>query len=131
MSNHCCCLVAKSCLTLCDPINCSIPSFPVLHCLLQFAQTYVHCQGCHPTISSSVTPFSSCPLSFRASGSVLMSQFFILSARIKYNALYWNTTKSSAKQHKTHQHWSYVKHKITSRGKYGVISAFTKYLHSF
>ena len=31
---------------------------------------------CHPTISSSVIPFSSCPLSFPASGSFPMSQFF-------------------------------------------------------
>ena len=31
---------------------------------------------CHPTISSSVDPFSSCPQSFLASGSFQMSQFF-------------------------------------------------------
>ena len=31
---------------------------------------------CHPTISSSVFPFSSCPQSFPASGSFQMSQFF-------------------------------------------------------
>ena len=31
---------------------------------------------CHPTLSSSVVPFSSCPQSFPASGSLLMSQFF-------------------------------------------------------
>ena len=31
---------------------------------------------CHPTISSSVIPFSSCPQSFPASGSFLMSQLF-------------------------------------------------------
>ena len=31
---------------------------------------------CHPTISSSAVPFSSCPQSFTASGSFLMSQFF-------------------------------------------------------
>ena len=31
---------------------------------------------CHPTISSSVIPFSSCLLSFPASGSFQMSQFF-------------------------------------------------------
>ena len=31
---------------------------------------------CHPTISSSVVPFSSRPQSFPASGSFLMSQFF-------------------------------------------------------
>ena len=33
-------------------------------------------QWCHPTISSSVIPFSSCPQSFPASGSFLTSQFF-------------------------------------------------------
>ena len=32
---------------------------------------------CHPTISSSVVPFSSCPQSFPASGSFQMSQFFL------------------------------------------------------
>ena len=31
---------------------------------------------CHPAISSSVVPFSSCPQSFPASGSFQMSQFF-------------------------------------------------------
>ena len=31
---------------------------------------------CHPTISSSVIPFSSCPQSFPASGSLKMSQLF-------------------------------------------------------
>ena len=31
---------------------------------------------CHPTISSSVAPFSTCPQSFPASGSFQMSQFF-------------------------------------------------------
>ena len=33
-------------------------------------------QWCHPAISSSVTPFSSCPQSFPASGSFPMSQLF-------------------------------------------------------
>ena len=34
-------------------------------------------QWCHPTISSSLIPFSSCPQSFPASGSFQMSQFFV------------------------------------------------------
>ena len=34
------------------------------------------CRWCHPAISSFVIPFSSCPQSFPASGSFLMSQFF-------------------------------------------------------
>ena len=37
-----CCSVTKSCLTLCDPMDCSMPCFPVLHCLPEFAQTRVH-----------------------------------------------------------------------------------------
>jgi len=36
-------------------------------------------QWCHPTISSSVIPFSSCLQSFPASGSFPMSEFFALS----------------------------------------------------
>ena len=34
------------------------------------------CRWCHPTISSSVVPFSSCPQSFPASGSFPISQLF-------------------------------------------------------
>ena len=34
------------------------------------------CQWCHPTISSSVTPFSSCPQSFLASGSFPVNRLF-------------------------------------------------------
>ena len=44
--SSCCCAcssVAKSCQTLCNPMNCSMPGFPVLHYLLEFAQTHVHC----------------------------------------------------------------------------------------
>ena len=36
------CLAAQSCPTLCDPMDCSTPSFPVLHYFLEFAQTHVH-----------------------------------------------------------------------------------------
>ena len=34
--------VAKSCPTLCDPMDCSTPGFPVLHYVLELAQTHVH-----------------------------------------------------------------------------------------
>ena len=50
-----CCSVAKSCLTLCNPMDCSMPDFLVLRYLPEFAQTLV-IQWCHQTISSSVTP---------------------------------------------------------------------------
>ena len=42
MRRGCCCSVAKSCPTLCDPMDSSTPGFPVLHCLLEFAKTHVH-----------------------------------------------------------------------------------------
>ena len=32
------CSVTQSCPTLCHPAGCGIPGFPVLHCLLEFAQ---------------------------------------------------------------------------------------------
>ena len=59
-----------------DPMDCSIPGFPVLHYLLEFVQTYPLSQWCHPTISSSVVPFSSCPQSFPVSWSFPVSQLF-------------------------------------------------------
>ena len=40
--NLSCCSVARLCPTLCDPMDCSMPVFPVFHCLLEFAQTLVH-----------------------------------------------------------------------------------------
>ena len=36
-----CCSVAKSCLTLCNPMACSPPVFPVLQYLPEFAQTHL------------------------------------------------------------------------------------------
>ena len=41
-SEQFCCSVAKSCLTLCNPIDCSTPASSVLHYLLEFAQIHVH-----------------------------------------------------------------------------------------
>ena len=38
----CCCLVTKSCLTLCDPMDCSMPGSPVLNYLPELAQIRVH-----------------------------------------------------------------------------------------
>ena len=40
--NCCCCSVAKACPTLCNPMDCSTPGFPVPHYLPEFAQTHVH-----------------------------------------------------------------------------------------
>ena len=64
-----CCSVTQSYLTLCDPMVCSMPGFPVLHHLLDLAQTHVywvvmpsnHLIFCHP--------FLPCLQSFPAPGS--------------------------------------------------------------
>ena len=60
-----------------DPMDCSTPGLPVHLQLLEFTQIHVHwVSDCHPTISSSVIPFSSHLQSFPASGSFSMNQFF-------------------------------------------------------
>ena len=38
----CCCSVTKSCLGLCNHMDCSMPASLVLHCLPEFAQIHVH-----------------------------------------------------------------------------------------
>ena len=60
--------VAQSCPTLCNPMNRSTPGLPV------HPNPCPSSWWCHPTISSSVVPFSSYPQSFPASGSFQMSQ---------------------------------------------------------
>ena len=51
--------VAQSCPTLCDPMECSTPGFPVHHELLEPTQTHVHrvgdtIQSSHPLLSPSL-----------------------------------------------------------------------------
>ena len=62
-SLHCWCSVTQLCLTLCDPMDCSASGFPVLHHLLELAQTHVHLIGdaiqpSHPLSSPSPPAFN-------------------------------------------------------------------------
>ena len=55
--------VAQSCPTLCDPMDCSMPGFPVHHQIPELAQTYVHqigdaIQPPHPLSSPSPPAFN-------------------------------------------------------------------------
>ena len=55
--------VAQSCLTLCDPIDCSMPGFLVHHQLQELTQTHVHWVGdaiqpSHPLSSPSPPAFN-------------------------------------------------------------------------
>ena len=67
---------AQSCLTLCDPMDCSTPGFPVYHQLLEFTQTHVHWVSDAIEPSHLLLPFSFCCHSFPASGSFPMSRLF-------------------------------------------------------
>ena len=62
-----CCSVTQSSLTLCDPwlqhTRLPCPSLSPRVC----SDSHTSSRWCHPTISSSVIPFSSCPQSFPAS----------------------------------------------------------------
>ena len=70
--------VTQSSPTLCDPVDCSTPGFPVHHQLPELAQTSCSpSQWCHPTIFSSVAPLSSCLQSFPPWESFPMSQFYL------------------------------------------------------
>ena len=56
-------LYAQSCLTLCDPKDCSMPGFPVHHQFPEPTQTHVHCisdaiQPSHPLLSPSPPSFN-------------------------------------------------------------------------
>ena len=73
--------VTQSCPALCNPMDGSTTGYPAHHQLLKCAQTHVHWWS-HPTISSSVIPFTSCLQSFPASGSFPLSQLFASGGQI-------------------------------------------------
>ena len=69
-------LFSHSVVFLCNPIDCSIPAFPVLHYLLQLSQAHVHWVGDAIQPSRPLIIFSSCLQPFPASGSFPMSWLF-------------------------------------------------------
>ena len=73
--SSCCYSVAKWCPTHFNPLNYSSPGFPVLHYLVEFAQTHVHWVGDNHLIL--YRPFSSCLQSFPASGSFPINRLFV------------------------------------------------------
>ena len=81
--------VAQWYLTLCGPMSCNTLGLPV-------TSPGVHTNSrplswwCHPAISSSVVPFSSCPQSFPESGSFQMSQLLP-----KYSSFSFNISPSN------------------------------------
>ena len=72
----CCCSVTHSCLTLCNPMDCSMPGFPVFHYLLELLK--LMCVELMMPFNHFILccPFSSCLQSFPASGSFPVSRLF-------------------------------------------------------
>ena len=75
--------VTQSCPTICNPMDCSTPGFPISWIVDSPPLSPGVCSNpcpvslwCQPTISSSIIPFSSCFQTFPASGSFPRSQLF-------------------------------------------------------
>ena len=96
---YCCCSVAQSYPTLCTPMDCSMPGFPVFHHFLELAQIHVPwvsdaIQPSHPLSSLLLLPsvfpsifsqlFASGGQSIGASSSVLPMNSGLISFRIDY-----------------------------------------------
>ena len=62
--------VTQSSPTLCDPVDCSMPGFPVHHQFPELTQTHVH------WVDDAIQPSHPLSPSFPASGSFLMSRLF-------------------------------------------------------
>ena len=97
----CCCSVSQSYWTLCNPMDCSITSFPVPSPTPGvYSNSCPLSWWCHPTMSSSVVPFSSCLQSYPALGSFEMSHIFAsggqsigvsaLASVLPMNIQYWS-----------------------------------------
>ena len=73
--SSCSCSVTQSCLTLCNPMDCSTPGFPVLYHFPELAQIHIYrvSDAIQPSL---VIPFSSCLQPFPTSGSFPVSQLF-------------------------------------------------------
>ena len=92
---YCCCSVVELCLTLCDPMDCSTPVFPIPHHLLEFTQTRVHWVGdaiqpSHPLSSPSPPAFNPS----QHQGLFPMSQFFtsdgqVLEPQLRHQSSQW------------------------------------------
>ena len=90
-----CCSVTHSCPTLCDPMDCSMPGFPVLHHLPELAQTDIRrvgdvTQPSHPLSSPSSPAFNlsqHCGLFLGVSSSHQVAK--VLELHIQYQSFQW------------------------------------------
>ena len=85
--------VAQSCLTLCNPMNCSKPDLPVHHQLPEFTQTHVH------WVSDAIQPLH--PLSSPSPPALKLSQYQFVSlvqslSRVRLFATPWIAARQAS-----------------------------------
>ena len=86
--------VAQSCLTLCDPMDCSTPVLPVHHQLPELTQTHVHWVS--DAILPSHPPSSPSPSTFNLSSIRVFSSESVLHIRwLKYWSFSFNISPSN------------------------------------
>ena len=86
--DNCCCSVTKSCPTLFDPMDCSLPGSPVLQYLPEFAQIHVHWVG--DTIQLSHL------LSFPSPPALIFPSIRVFSNESALHIRYWNFSFSNS-----------------------------------
>ena len=89
------CSVTQSCLKLfCDPMDCSLPGFPVLHFLPEFPQTHIH--WVIDAIQTSHSPSPSFPSDFNLSEHQRLFQWVSCSHQVPK---YWSCSISPSKEY--------------------------------
>ena len=102
----CCCSVAKLCLTLCNPMDCSTAGFPVLQYLPEFVKIHIHWVG--DTIQPSHSLPSSSPFASNLSQHQSLSSGSILCIRWpKYWSFNFSISLSS-------EYWGLISSRFTS-----------------
>ena len=118
-----CSSVSKSCLTLCDPMDCSTPGSPVLHSLPEFAHIEL------VVLSNQLNPFSFCLQTFPAPGPFSVSS----SLHVRWPK-YWSFRLTSVLLMNI-QHWFPLgltdSISLQSKGISGVFSNTTIWNHFF
>ena len=88
--------VAQSCLTLCDPMDCSTQAGLSITTPRIYSNSCPLSRWCHPTISSSVVPFSSCLQSFLADLFKWVTSSHqvakVLEFQLQYQSFQWTPT---------------------------------------
>ena len=79
----------KSCLTLFDPMDYSMPGFPVLHYLPEFAQTHVHWGSDAIQPSHPLSPLLLLPLIFPSIG-ILYNHFLVRRSQRENHSIHGN-----------------------------------------